>query len=90
MAAVALHFEHFSQRGRIGGDEGARSAGGRGNHRRALVRQQGWQEATVKSLLNRLLKKGAISAERTGRRYLYAPVLKRGDWLEAIWTYTAP
>ena len=46
----------------------------------ALVHQQDWQEATVKTLLNRLLKKGAISAEQTGRRYLYAPVLQRGDW----------
>jgi predicted transcriptional regulator len=28
-----------------------------------------------------LLKKGAIQAERDGRRYLYAPVLKREDWV---------
>lgn len=47
----------------------------------AVAADQGWQEATVKTLLNRLLKKGAISAEREGRRYLYAPVLKREDWL---------
>lgn len=46
-----------------------------------VAADQGWQEATVKTLLNRLLKKGAISAEREGRRYLYAPVLKREDWL---------
>jgi predicted transcriptional regulator len=42
-----------------------------------------WQEPTVKTLLNRLLKKGAISAERDGRRYLYSPVLKRDHWLAA-------
>lgn len=47
----------------------------------ALAERQGWQEATIKTLLNRLLKKGAISAERDGRRYLYAPVLKREDWV---------
>ncbi len=41
---------------------------------------QGWQEPTVKTLLNRLLKKGAISATREGRRYLYAPVLAREAW----------
>ena len=42
---------------------------------------QGWQEGTVKSLLNRLLNKGAISAEREGRRYLYSPVLTRDDYV---------
>ena len=42
---------------------------------------QQWQEATIKTLLNRLLKKGAITAEKDGRRYLYAPVLQRGDWV---------
>ena len=42
---------------------------------------QDWQEPTVKTLLNRLLKKGAISAERDGRRYLYSPVLTREQWL---------
>lgn len=47
----------------------------------ALADQQDWQEPTIKTLLNRLLKKGAISAERDGRRYLYSPVLKREDWV---------
>ena len=46
-----------------------------------LVQQQDWQEATVKTLLNRLLKKGAITAEKDGRRFLYSPVLKREQWL---------
>ena len=43
--------------------------------------RNGWAEATVKTLLNRLLNKGAISAERDGRRYLYSPLLQREDWL---------
>jgi predicted transcriptional regulator len=47
----------------------------------ALARRQDWQEATIKTLLNRLLKKGAIHASKDGRRYLYAPVLSRQDWL---------
>jgi len=47
----------------------------------ALAEAQDWQEATIKTLLNRLLKKGAIAAEKDGRRYLYTPVLKREDWL---------
>jgi BlaI family penicillinase repressor len=47
----------------------------------ALADSRQWQEATIKTLLNRLLKKGAIRATKDGRRYLYAPVLKRQAWL---------
>lgn len=47
----------------------------------ALKTQQEWQEPTIKTLLNRLLKKGAISAQKDGRRYLYSPVLQREQWL---------
>jgi BlaI family transcriptional regulator, penicillinase repressor len=47
----------------------------------ALATSRDWQEPTVKALLNRLLKKGAIKARKDGRRYLYAPVLKRRDWV---------
>ncbi|MBW3549845.1 MAG: BlaI/MecI/CopY family transcriptional regulator [Proteobacteria bacterium] len=47
----------------------------------ALADSQQWQEPTIKTLLNRLLNKGAVSAERHGRRYLYAPQLQRKDWL---------
>ena len=46
-----------------------------------VAQAQQWQEATIKTLLNRLLKKGAISAERDGRRFLYSPVLQREQWL---------
>ncbi|NUO75598.1 BlaI/MecI/CopY family transcriptional regulator [Lysobacter sp. 5GHs7-4] len=47
----------------------------------ALAQRQDWQEATIKTLLNRLLNKGAVRAQKQGRRYLYAPVLKREDWV---------
>ncbi|MFU8895640.1 MAG: BlaI/MecI/CopY family transcriptional regulator [Gammaproteobacteria bacterium] len=47
----------------------------------AVAGEQDWQEPTVKTLLNRLLKKGAISAERDGRRFLYRPVLDQATWL---------
>lgn len=43
---------------------------------------QGWSEATVKTLLNRLLAKDAIGAERDGRRYLYSPKLSRADYVD--------
>jgi len=49
----------------------------------ALKHQEKWQESTIKTLLNRLLKKGAISARKDGRRYLYSPVLKRDQWLSS-------
>jgi predicted transcriptional regulator len=47
----------------------------------AVAAGQGWSEATVKTLLNRLLSKGAIAADKDGRRYLYRPVLKREDYV---------
>jgi BlaI family penicillinase repressor len=47
----------------------------------ALKNRQDWQEPTIKTLLNRLLKKGALSARKDGRRYLYSPVLERDQWL---------
>ncbi|HTP40418.1 MAG TPA: BlaI/MecI/CopY family transcriptional regulator [Steroidobacteraceae bacterium] len=49
----------------------------------ALATRQDWQESTIKTLLNRLLTKGAIGATRDGRRYLYSPLLRREQWLSA-------
>jgi BlaI family transcriptional regulator, penicillinase repressor len=49
----------------------------------ALKDRHQWQESTVKTLLNRLLKKGAINARKDGRRYLYSPVLRREQWLSS-------
>ncbi len=40
-----------------------------------------WTEATVRTLINRLLRKKAIAAKKDGRRYLYRPVMKRADWV---------
>lgn len=40
----------------------------------------GWHEKTIRTLLNRLLGKGAVTAERDGRRYIYTPVLTREAW----------
>ena len=48
----------------------------------ALGKSQEWQEATIKTLLNRLLTKQAIHAEKDGRRYLYSPLLARADWVQ--------
>jgi BlaI family penicillinase repressor len=47
----------------------------------ALADSRQWQEATIKTLLNRLLNKGAVEAQKDGRRYLYSPLLKREEWM---------
>lgn len=49
----------------------------------AVAGEQDWQEATVKTLLNRLLKKKAIAADRDGRRYLYRAITRRSDYVHA-------
>ena len=38
---------------------------------------RGWSIKTVKTLLSRLVAKGAITAETHGRRYLYRPAVER-------------
>lgn len=45
------------------------------------LREQGWNEKTVKTFLNRLVKKDVVSFEKDGRRYLYSPVVERDDFL---------
>lgn len=47
----------------------------------ALATLRGWQASTVKTLLGRLLKKGAVRAEKDGRRFIYSPALTREEWL---------
>ncbi|HTC51094.1 MAG TPA: BlaI/MecI/CopY family transcriptional regulator [Steroidobacteraceae bacterium] len=47
------------------------------------LRHGKWQEPTVKTLLNRLLKKGALRARKENRRYIYSPVLTRDEWLSS-------
>ena len=42
---------------------------------------QNWGEATVKTLINRLLKKKAIASERSGGRALYRPLVSRADYV---------
>lgn len=46
----------------------------------ALHDATGWHENTVRTLLNRLIRKGAVRAERDGRRYLYMPLVTREAW----------
>ncbi|WP_290885626.1 BlaI/MecI/CopY family transcriptional regulator [Arenimonas sp.] len=45
-----------------------------------LSRDQDWQVSTIKTLLGRLVKKGAVKAAKDGRRFSYSPVLTREAW----------
>ncbi len=42
---------------------------------------RGWSSRTVKTLLSRLLAKGALVHEEEGRRYLYRPAVARADYV---------
>jgi len=42
---------------------------------------RGWSDRTVKTMLARLLGKGALAHEEDGRRYLYRPVVAREDYV---------
>lgn len=45
----------------------------------ALGEAEGWKPQTVKTLLARLIKKGALRAETEANRFLYFPVLERKE-----------
>ena len=40
-----------------------------------------WSMPTVKTLLSRLVAKGAVGTEPDGRRFLYTPLLERADYV---------
>lgn len=42
-----------------------------------------WSPKTVKTLLGRLVKKGALGYERDGNRYLYLPRIERHEAVQA-------
>lgn|SRR5512147_124710 len=48
----------------------------------AVAGDQNWSDKTVKTLLNRLLTKGAVAAARDGRRYLYSPQVERAAYVQ--------
>ena len=58
-------------KGPLGVDDIVRDVGG----------PQSWGEATVKTLINRLLKKKAIASERAGGRARYRPLVSREDYV---------
>jgi len=42
---------------------------------------QGWGEATVKALINRLLQKKAVASQREGGRARYRPLVSREEYV---------
>lgn len=42
---------------------------------------RGWSDRTVKTMLSRLLAKGAIAHQEEGRRYLYRPAVSREEFV---------
>ncbi len=48
-----------------------------------VLARQPWGAATVKTLINRLLKKGAVESRRANARLTYHPLIARSDYVEA-------
>lgn len=44
-----------------------------------LSRKNKWHTRTVRTLLDRLVRKGALRIEKDGRRYLYRPAMSREE-----------
>ena len=42
---------------------------------------QGWNEKTVRTFLNRLVKKQVVGYQKSGRQYLYSPLVERATFL---------
>lgn len=47
-----------------------------------LTEQMQWSDQTIKTFLNRLHKKNAIRFEKSGRNYLYYPLVSYEDYLK--------
>lgn len=47
----------------------------------SVCKQRGWSIPTVKTLLSRLVQKGALATEPDGRRYLYTPLIARSAYV---------
>jgi len=67
--AESYVMEALWRRGRLTPDEIVRE-----------VQAQGWAEATVKTLINRLLKKELLRGAKNGDRYEYTAILARADY----------
>lgn len=46
-----------------------------------VCRERDWSMPTVKTLLGRLVSKGAVDTKPDGRRFLYSPLIARSDYV---------
>jgi BlaI family penicillinase repressor len=51
----------------------------------ALADERGWAYSTVKTMLDRMLKKGLVSARRVGNVWEYTPAIPRVDAQRGAW-----
>ncbi|HSV13543.1 MAG TPA: BlaI/MecI/CopY family transcriptional regulator [Tepidisphaeraceae bacterium] len=49
-----------------------------------IAASNNWSPRTVKTLLNRLIKKGALTFTRDGKSYLYRPAVRREQCVRAV------
>lgn len=47
----------------------------------SICDKRGWSMPTVKTLLSRLVAKGAAATEPQGRKFLYTPLIVRADYV---------
>ena len=50
---------------------------------REALEGETWTDATIRTFLNRLAKKKAVVAAKEGRRFLFRPLIARGDYVHA-------
>jgi len=50
---------------------------------RRLARRHDWSPRTIKTMLNRLVRKGALTYEAEGKRYIYSPAVSRDECIRA-------
>ena len=48
-----------------------------------MGRDPSWHPRTVKAFLNRLVRKGALGFSKEGRAYLYQPLVREEDCIDA-------
>jgi BlaI family penicillinase repressor len=49
----------------------------------SLSQRNGWHSRTIRTLLDRLVKKGALKATLDGKRYLYEPLLSMNACIQS-------
>jgi BlaI family penicillinase repressor len=50
---------------------------------RELTRTTDWKPNTIKTFINRLLKKGAVGFEKSGKEYNYYPLIEEADFVKS-------